>query len=64
MTEKLYDDALLKRFDRLTMQLSGNKVERISARLEIPKFIAEYGKECCDQMFEVLQSRDAKKKRK
>lgn len=35
---------------------------RLNARnVDIPKFIAEHGKEVCDEMFAALQARDKKK---
>ena len=59
-----YTPALLKQFDRLTEKLSSlNQVARIEARIDLKKFVAEHGKEVCDEMFAVLQKRDAKKRK-
>lgn len=61
---KPYTEAELKRFDRLTQKLSSdNQLARIEARLAIPKFIAEHGKEKCDVMYAVLRERDKKRGR-
>lgn len=57
-----YTPSLLQKFDRLTNRLSSqNQLERIEARCDIKEFIAEHGKEVCDEMFAVLQKRDANK---
>jgi hypothetical protein len=57
-----YTAAELRQFDRLTEQLSSrNQLDRIHARLELPKFIKKYGKEKCDTMFAALKLRDGKK---
>ena len=58
-----YTQALLKRFDRLTNKLSSrDQLARIEARIDIKKFIEEHGEDVCDEMFLVLQKRDAKRK--
>lgn len=57
-----YTATLLQRFDRLTKKLSSrNQLERIQARFDIKTFIAEHSKEVCDEMYAVLQKRDAKR---
>mgnify|MGYP003395362631 CR=1 FL=1 len=56
-----YTPALLQRFDRLTNKLSSlRQLDRIEARLDLKQFISEHGKDVCDEMFAVLQKRDAK----
>jgi hypothetical protein len=58
MTAK-YSKKLLAEFDRLTSRLSSlNQLERIEARLEMPRFVEKHGKEVCDAMFAVLTKRD------
>lgn len=52
----------LKEFDRLTKKASSfHQLDRIHARLEMPKFIAKHGKEKCDAMFAELQRRDRRR---
>lgn len=64
--EKPYTPALLRKFDRLTAKLSSpRQMDRIDARVvEVPAFVEKHGKDVCDAMFEELQRRDAKKKRR
>lgn len=62
MGEKLYTDADLKKFDRITQKLhSPNQLTRINGRVEIKTFVEEHGKEKCDAMFEVLKRRDQRR---
>ena len=52
----------LREFDDLTMKLSSKRqMDRIEARLDLPKFMERVGKEKCDAMFAYLMKRDGKK---
>lgn len=63
MTDKPYTAEELRRFDRITMQLSSrSQVARIEARMDIKRFVAEHGQEKCDAMFAHLQKRDKAEK--
>jgi hypothetical protein len=41
-----------------------DQMTRINARLDVRAFQAKHGKEVCDAMFEELQRRDRKKKKR
>lgn len=49
----------LREFDNLTARLSSrDQLKRIAARLALPGFIEQHGKETCAAMFEELLRRD------
>lgn len=51
-----YTEADLREFRKLVIQAeSFNQLSRISARLDMPKFIKKHGKAKCDAMFEILK---------
>ena len=55
---KLYTAEELRKFDRITAKLhSPDQMTRIQGRIDVNEFVAEHGKEKCDQMFEVLKRR-------
>ena len=57
MEEQKFTDAELKEFrDLVEAAESRNQLERIRSRMDMPKFIANAGKEKCDAMFEVLKA--------
>lgn len=59
----LYTQAELKRFDRITMNLSSrDQLKRIAARMKIARMQRLEPKEKLDAMFAVLKERDAKRK--
>lgn len=61
MSEITWTDEELREFDALIDGVSSrHQVERIAARLDMRKFVADHGKEKCDAMWEHLQKRDAK----
>jgi hypothetical protein len=63
MSEISFTQEELDEFDMLTSANSSpHQVERIMARLDLRKFVAEHGKEKCDAMFAEIQARDRKKK--
>lgn len=59
--KKLYTSAELKRFDKITSQLSSHsQMDRIIARIRlVPDFIKKHGRKKCDAMYDVLQARDS-----
>jgi len=60
---RAYSPALLRKFDRLTAKLSSrDQMARIEARMDITGFIALHGRAVCNEMFEVLQRRDRRRK--
>ena len=47
----------IREFDMLVDKVSSpNQLARIEARLAMPKFVAQHGKELCDAMFAALES--------
>jgi hypothetical protein len=55
--EITWTDEEIKEFDMLVdMASSPSQLERIEARLSMPKFIEKHGKEKCDAMFSFLES--------
>lgn len=58
-----WTDAELQEFDRITMRLSSlRQMDRIEARLDLRRFVAQHGDEKCGAMFVVIKERDAKKR--
>ena len=56
-----WTDEELQEFDRLVNEVSSiRQLERINARLNMPKFIEKHGKEKCDAMFAHLESKRKK----
>jgi hypothetical protein len=65
VTGPTYSPELLRKFDILTLRMSSlDQMTRINARLDVRAFQAKHGKEVCDAMFEELQRRDRKKKKR
>ena len=63
MSDVTYTKEELDEFDMLTSANSSpHQVERIMARLDLRKFVAEHGKDKCDAMFAEIQARDRKAK--
>lgn len=53
-----YTEEEMQEFERLVNGTSSrNQLERIEARMRMPAFITEHGKEKCDAMFDVLQAK-------
>lgn len=50
--KKGYEEKDFEEFEQLYYMSSGDQLERIRSRLEMPKFIEKHGKEVCDIMYE------------
>lgn len=58
-----YSKKEMREFDRITWNLSSpDQMTRISARIDIKKFMGEHGKEKCDEMYAALTEREPGKK--
>ena len=45
-----------KFFRLVTMSGSGNQMDRINARLDMPKFVAETGRDKCNEMWKLIEN--------
>ncbi|HLL28561.1 MAG TPA: hypothetical protein VKT73_13035 [Xanthobacteraceae bacterium] len=64
MAKKPYTKKQLDEFDYLTwMASSSDQMDRIRARLEMPRFIEKHGKEKCELMFAELKRQDAARRK-
>lgn len=58
---KPYTRALLRKFARLTEKTSSrDQMARISARLDLERFIKEHGKDTCDAMWTEIKAKDSR----
>lgn len=58
-TEIAWTQEELDEFNDLTWKMcSANQMDRISARLDMPKFIEKHGKPKCDAMYAYLTEND------
>ena len=63
MSDGFYSASELREFDRLTDRCSSHdQMTRISARLDLEKFIKKHGKEKCDVMWQEILRKEHKRR--